>query len=184
MSIFLVYAREAIEMGRKGVWGVDKVRAEAVEGFRRITIDSTYKVGDFTYWTDGGAILRETQRAFETMDEWRQFEDELLELAKSRRLARTDPAALSDSTKRKLDLQGEASREDRNARAEAGAHAAAGGAMANLQELPPKQQNVFEAAKAKAELAYATRTELLPHNPQFANNPIHKLKLIQDVLFA
>jgi hypothetical protein len=331
MRVFLVYALEAIELGRRGVWGMDKVRAVALEGLRRITIDATYKVGDFQYWIDGGYITLEIQRGFEAMDEWREFEDELLELAKSRPgQTKEDLPELSESAKRKralqwitlLDKHGLTDEQitkydiDRNragkiavgqaagssSRAKEGvvniglgpsvraaeerfrgidhdywlhwcasgagyetyerwlenlkrevlaelraiwkgrshltdrwhekecrpavdkalaallkqrikqardvevkrldskpslsankpppgetnsaSQGAAMGAMENLQELPPKLQNVFEAAKVKAELAYATRAEAFPNSPQLANSQIHDLKLIQDVLFA
>jgi hypothetical protein len=54
----------------------------------------------------------------------------------------------------------------------------------NLVELPAKFQSSFEAAKAKAELEYATRAERFPHHPQFADPALHFPKLIQDVFFA
>lgn len=54
----------------------------------------------------------------------------------------------------------------------------------NWPELPPKFQNAFEAAKAKAELEYSNRAERFPHHPDLANNPLHRLKLILDVFFA
>jgi hypothetical protein len=55
--------------------------------------------------------------------------------------------------------------------------------MAQLPELPSRFQNAFEAAKAKAELAYATRADKLLHHPQFADSPLHGLLLIQKVFF-
>jgi hypothetical protein len=54
----------------------------------------------------------------------------------------------------------------------------------NLAELPAKFQSSFEAAKAKAELKYATRAERFPHHPQFADPALHFPELIQDVFFA
>ena len=56
--------------------------------------------------------------------------------------------------------------------------------MNDLPELPPRFQNAFEAAKAKAELEYATRAERFPHHPQFADASLHELILIQKVFFA
>jgi hypothetical protein len=56
--------------------------------------------------------------------------------------------------------------------------------IADLHELPPHFQDAFEAAKATAELEYATRAERFPHHPHLAEFPIHQLKRIQDVFFA
>ena len=56
--------------------------------------------------------------------------------------------------------------------------------MSDLPELPPRFQKAFEAAKAKAELEYATRAERFPHHPQFADASLHRLILIQKVFFA
>jgi hypothetical protein len=55
--------------------------------------------------------------------------------------------------------------------------------MAQLPELPSRFQNAFEAAKAKAELVYATRADKFPHHPQLADSPLHGLLLIQKVFF-
>jgi hypothetical protein len=54
--------------------------------------------------------------------------------------------------------------------------------MDDLPELPPKSHNAFEAAKIKAELAYATRTEHFPHNPHLADF-LQVPSLIQKVFF-
>ena len=56
-------------------------------------------------------------------------------------------------------------------------------APTHLPELPPKFQNAFEAAKAKAELAYATRAERLPHHSDVFES-IQRIKRPQDVFFA
>jgi hypothetical protein len=83
LNVFLTYAREAIDLGKSGVWGVDKVREEALEGLRLITIEVSFK-RDYHFFieTNGGDIRPETQREFEATTEWHQFEDELLVLAK------------------------------------------------------------------------------------------------------
>ncbi len=88
LSVFLVYARKAIELGTKGVWTVDYVQAQALEGLRRITNEITLKrnyptfVDEYTWH-----IRREAQRDFEATSEWKQFEDELLVLAESQERA-------------------------------------------------------------------------------------------------
>ena len=57
------------------------------------------------------------------------------------------------------------------------------GPTAQLPELPSRFQNAFEAAKAKAELAYATRGDNFLHHPQLADSSLHGLLLIQKVFF-
>jgi hypothetical protein len=81
MSVFLVYARQAIAVGSQDVWAFDRVRKEAEEALRLLTIEATYKVGEFQFWTDNWF---ETRRKFEAMTEWHQFEDELLALPESK----------------------------------------------------------------------------------------------------
>jgi len=84
LSVFLVYAREAIELGKNGVWTVDQVRAQALEGLRLITIEVAFKYNyDLLIERSGSDISRETRREFEASPEWEQFEDELLVLAES-----------------------------------------------------------------------------------------------------
>jgi hypothetical protein len=100
LEVFLVYAREAIELGRSGVWTADRVRLEAIEGLRCITIDIGSKT-DYHHFIErnGGSITREARRAFEATNEWRQFEDGLLALAESRQAetrASEVPAARAD----------------------------------------------------------------------------------------
>jgi DNA-binding Xre family transcriptional regulator len=113
LTVFLVYAREPIELGRKGVWTVDQVRSQALERLRHITLEIKFKrnYDSFTEW-NSGSIRPETQREFEATAEWRQFEDELLALAESLQKppgndvsSQTDLPELPQSTKRKLDLK-------------------------------------------------------------------------------
>ena len=76
---------------------------------------------------------------------------------------------------------------DRPSRATVGGETTRGiseGAMHNLPDLPSRYQNAFEVEKAKAELEFATRAERLPNQPQFAESPLHPLRLIQTVFFA
>jgi hypothetical protein len=92
LSIFLTYAREAIELGRRGLWSMDKVREEALEGLRLITLQVSHK-WDYDFFTEGnsGYISRATQREFEATATWEQFEDELLALAKQHRRQDSEP---------------------------------------------------------------------------------------------
>src|ERR1700720_9934 len=79
LNVFLVYAREAIELGKKGVWTVDQVRAQVLEGLGLITLEIGFKRDYHTFIErNGGSITPETQREFEATTEWEQFEDELL----------------------------------------------------------------------------------------------------------
>jgi DNA-binding Xre family transcriptional regulator len=113
LTVFLVYAREAIELGRRGVWTVDQVRSQALDGLRHITLEIKFKrnYDNFTEW-NSGSIRPETQREFEATAEWRQFEDELLALAESLQRpagnhtsAQADLPELPESTERKLKLK-------------------------------------------------------------------------------
>jgi len=56
--------------------------------------------------------------------------------------------------------------------------------VGGLPELPPKFQNAFEAAKAKAELKYVNRAESSPHNPHFAESGLQQPIRVLDVFFA
>jgi hypothetical protein len=93
LSVFLVYAREAIKLGQSGVWGVDRVRQRALEGLRLITIELGYR-RDYDHFIErGGCNLSvETQREFETTTRWYQFEDALLALALQRTTTGADSA--------------------------------------------------------------------------------------------
>ncbi len=79
LSVFLIYARKAIELRASGVWTVDQVRQEALEGVRVITVEVGYRRNYRSFLdTPSGYIRAEAQREFEATTEWRQFEDELL----------------------------------------------------------------------------------------------------------
>jgi hypothetical protein len=86
LHVFLVYARQVINLGAKDVWTVDRVLAEALEGLRLIAIEVAYPAG-FGYWVDnwGGSIKSDVMSQLEATTEWAQFEDELLVLAESKR---------------------------------------------------------------------------------------------------
>jgi hypothetical protein len=88
-QVFLSFAEEACELGRHGVWGVERVEREAREFLRLVAIEAGGERGfdrsggalrSMTgHW--GGAILPEVQREFEKSPEWRRFTDELLQVA-------------------------------------------------------------------------------------------------------
>ena len=112
LSVFLVYAREAIELGKKGVWTVDQVRAQALEGLRLITIHIGSQRNYSFIEQSGFCIKRETQQEFEATSEWQEFEDKLLALADSvRKPIGNDMSSpvglpdLSESMKRQLELK-------------------------------------------------------------------------------
>lgn len=52
-----------------------------------------------------------------------------------------------------------------------------------IPELPSKHQDVFERTMAKAELEYAKRGEMFPHNLAFAESGLHLPLLIHNVFF-
>jgi len=107
LSIFLVYARQAIHLGAQDVWDLEEVRTQALEGLRLIMIAVVHTVG-LGYWIDnwGGHIKSDVMRKFEAAPEWEQFEDELLALAESKAggaRAGDGPDALDEPTPVDLD---------------------------------------------------------------------------------
>lgn len=107
LTIFLAYARAAIELGTSGIWSVDRVRTQALEGLRLITIGICFK-RNYHYFIEsgGGGIRYETQREFEATAEWRDFEDEILTLA-AREGAGSPEAETGDrATTEKLNARG------------------------------------------------------------------------------
>ena len=98
LSVFLVYAREAIELGKTGIWTVDQVRAQALEGLRLIAIHGGSQKNRNFIEQHGLNIKRETQQEFELTREWEEFEDELLALADSVRNGRPGPSGIPAST--------------------------------------------------------------------------------------
>jgi hypothetical protein len=96
---FAVFVREARKRGRKGIWHVDRVEKEVLEFLRRSTIDSRYSMGYDKSgrafggnWTSnwGGSIEPEVQRHFERSDQWKQFQEALLEVAESQETQPSD----------------------------------------------------------------------------------------------
>jgi hypothetical protein len=89
LRVFLAFAREACELGKVGIWTVDRVRSEVDEFLRRFTIEAYYEKGcdrfgeKFPKMTGdwGGGLLLDVEQLFHRADEWRQFEDELLAVA-------------------------------------------------------------------------------------------------------
>jgi hypothetical protein len=89
LRVFLVFAKQACELGAQGQWAVDRIRSEAGEFLRRFTIRAYYESGFdkkgrklremASHWN--GTILPEVQREFEKSQEWQQFEKELLAVA-------------------------------------------------------------------------------------------------------
>jgi hypothetical protein len=89
LQVFLSFAEDACELGRQGVWGVERVEREAREFLRLVAIEAGGEKGFdrsgralrsmIGHW--GGAILPEVQREFEKSPEWRKFTDELLQVA-------------------------------------------------------------------------------------------------------
>lgn len=71
LNVFLAYARQAIELGKRGVWTVDQVRDQALEGPRLITIRvSRQKDYDFFIESGGWHIRSNIRREFEVTAEW------------------------------------------------------------------------------------------------------------------
>src|SRR5436190_19540001 len=45
LRVFLAFAREACELGKRGIWSVDHIRSETDEFLRRFTIEAYYERG-------------------------------------------------------------------------------------------------------------------------------------------
>src|ERR1700733_2281425 len=85
LGVFLVYAHEAIELGKSEAWAVDQVRRQALEGLRLITNRVSHQKNYHVFIDSGGYhISPDTQREFETTVEWRRFEDDLLAFAEGK----------------------------------------------------------------------------------------------------
>jgi hypothetical protein len=71
---------------------MDRVRQEALEGLRLITLHVSHK-WDYDFFMDGssGYLSRATLREFEATAEWEQFENELLALAERHRPTASAP---------------------------------------------------------------------------------------------
>ncbi|MFN7998613.1 MAG: hypothetical protein U0Q18_33630 [Bryobacteraceae bacterium] len=88
LRVFAAFGREALSLGRQGLWDVDRVEREARE-FLRQTVIRAYAdkgvdraghrlhrlTGDFGY------LRLEAQRELEASPEWGQFQDGMLEVA-------------------------------------------------------------------------------------------------------
>jgi hypothetical protein len=91
LRVFIVFVREAGELGRQRLWTVDRVESESREFLRQYTICARYEKGGdrsgnrlgemVSNW--GGDILPEIQRAFEQSPEWKEYEDILLTLTEA-----------------------------------------------------------------------------------------------------
>jgi DNA-binding XRE family transcriptional regulator len=86
MTVFAALAHETCELGKKdGGWAVDVVDREARELLRLTTM---HAVGKYNYscnlpkLSDLGWIPPEAQALFEKTNEWKQYQDELLEVAR------------------------------------------------------------------------------------------------------
>jgi hypothetical protein len=112
LRVFLVFAREACQLGRDGVWTVDQVREEA-EGFLRVfAMESYYERGRDRTGARLPNILNrynedlrsEVYSEFRASEEWNQFERGLLTLAELQgsRAAAGAGRSFSESQQRRL----------------------------------------------------------------------------------
>jgi len=90
LSVFLAFAREACKLGDEGLWGVDRISSKADEFLQTVAVEAYYEKGHdrngqrFPEITDHftGGLLPEVTQALKDSDEWRQFETDLLAVAK------------------------------------------------------------------------------------------------------
>jgi hypothetical protein len=81
LEVFRVYANEVIKLGELGIWTVDQVRREALEGLR-LTTNAVCSGTRFGYWIGSwGGLEAEFEKEMTKSAEWTHFEDQLLELA-------------------------------------------------------------------------------------------------------
>jgi len=156
LRVFLVFGLRACELGLQGLWTVDRIRTESAEFLRRFTIEAFSEKG---HDKSGHELTEMTSRWDGSILQEVQREFEKSDQWHQFETELLDVAERQAQSISKLE-----------------------GAM-NLPELPPKFQDCFEAAKAKAELEYATRFARFPHYSPLTES-LHHIKRIQDVLFA
>ncbi|HUR46333.1 MAG TPA: hypothetical protein VMZ27_10705 [Candidatus Saccharimonadales bacterium] len=99
---FSIFGREACQLGHKGIWHVDQIEEEALEFLRRSTNVAISSKGYdksgrsfgqrwMSNW--GGGIEPDVKRQFEQSDEWKQFQNALLQVAESHETRTPDGGA-------------------------------------------------------------------------------------------
>ena len=89
LRVFIEFVREARNLGRQGLWTIDRLESESREFLRQGTIGAWHEKGYDQFgnrlpdvvsnW--GGSILPEIQRMLERSPEWQEFQGILLEVA-------------------------------------------------------------------------------------------------------
>jgi hypothetical protein len=86
LEVFSVFAEEALELGRCGIWTVDQIDSQAHEFLRQLTIEWCHdKFGHpagSMICPDDGALTPETIYAYKTSFSWQKYENDLLDIAK------------------------------------------------------------------------------------------------------
>lgn len=90
-TVFAAFAREACELGRKpGGWMAHVIEREVREGLRRITINAAYKYDSTVFRLpelishSTGELVPKARSFFESTEEWRTYETDLLEIIRLR----------------------------------------------------------------------------------------------------
>jgi hypothetical protein len=104
---FLVFVREAIKLGKRGIWHVDRVENFALEFLRLATIDAVYDKGRgfgkswISHWN--GSLTSVISRQFEKSSEWQQYQDVLLQVAEGQEAgtANADAEALAEPKRKR-----------------------------------------------------------------------------------
>src|SRR3954453_14984421 len=86
---FAVFVSEACKLGCQGIWPVDRVEEAALDFLRRSTIEARFSKGfdrsgrafGRDWISSWGHIEPRVMREFERSDEWRQFQEGLLQVA-------------------------------------------------------------------------------------------------------
>ena len=106
LDVFLVFAREACDLGKARKWSVDQIRWAAEEFVRQFTIEAYYDSGRDRYGSTfpkmhidvNGALSSEVERIFRSSEQWRQFETELLRVVESQSEPGSDRAPEEGTT--------------------------------------------------------------------------------------
>lgn len=159
LRVFQAFVCEALRLGETGHWTVSQIRAECDEFLRRLTIDAYYERG---FDTSGHRLPEMT-------------EDGTLRSEVRRSFHESDAWREFESDLLKV--------AERQAEGD-GQPSSPGSSSTPFPDLPSPYADQFEAAKAIAELEYATRAQQFLNNPQFADPALHVPVLIHKVFFA
>src|SRR5450631_547378 len=104
MTVFLIFASNAVDLCRAGDWSLDRVDQESREFLRLLTLTWRYEEGRDragnqireVCGTWGGGLVRWVEEKFEALSEWTEYED--MRLSAIGRAVRSSPAPQPEAT--------------------------------------------------------------------------------------